>query len=57
MNKTTKNIIIRFSMLIGLVLFIFLGVMAKINRESLRIREIKIDIDDKGNNFLVNKNM
>ncbi|MEN9449384.1 MAG: hypothetical protein RJA25_2674 [Bacteroidota bacterium] len=56
MNKTTKNIIIRFSMLIGLVLFIFLGVMAKINRESLRIREIKIDIDDKGNNFLVNKN-
>lgn len=55
MNKTTKNIIIRLSMLIGLALFVFLGVMAKINRTSTPVKSIKIGIDTQTDNFLVNE--
>jgi hypothetical protein len=41
MNKTAKNIIIRLSMFFGLALFVFLAVMAKINREQSRIQKVK----------------
>lgn len=55
MNKTAKNIILRLAMLLGLSAFIFLVVMAKINREKSRVQKIKIGINDLNGNFLVNK--
>jgi cell division protein FtsQ len=55
MNKTAKNIIIRLSMFFGLAMFVFLAVMAKINREQSRIQKVKIGIDEWNGLFFVNK--
>ncbi len=56
MNKSVKNIIIRMVMLLGLSAFIFLVVIAKINRNETRIEKIKVGVDEWSGNFFVNKN-
>ncbi|MCB0507600.1 MAG: hypothetical protein R2739_05275 [Chitinophagales bacterium] len=55
MQKAVKNIIIRLAMLAGLMLFLFLMIMAKINRDNAVIKKINIEIDDWNGNFLVDK--
>ncbi|HMV14101.1 MAG TPA: hypothetical protein PKY54_01370 [Chitinophagales bacterium] len=55
MNKTVRNIIIRISMLVGIVVFVCLMVMAKWNTQHRAVQKIKISIDDKVGNFFVNK--
>jgi len=55
MNKTVRNILIRVSMFIGLVGFIFLMVMAKSNRDETKVQAVKISIDDWNGNFFVSK--
>ncbi|MFN8260888.1 MAG: hypothetical protein U0X41_08160 [Chitinophagales bacterium] len=55
MNKTVKNIILRVTMLIGLGAFIFLVVMAKLNRDESRVQKIKIGVDEWNGNFFVSK--
>src|SRR4051812_9711578 len=55
MNKTVQNILIRVSMLIGLVAFIFLMVMAKVNRDETKTQNVDISIDDMNGNFFVTK--
>jgi len=53
LNKTIKNIILRVSMLLGLVAFIVLVVIAKFNRDETTIKKIVIDIDEwSGNSFI-----
>ncbi len=55
MNKTVKNIILRVSMLLGLVAFIVLVVIAKINRDEAKIKQINIGIDEWNGNAFVTK--
>src|SRR6185312_13849456 len=55
MNKTVQNIIIRISMLAGLIAFIFLMVMAKMNRDETRVKNIAVSIDEWNGNFFVTK--
>ncbi|HRH57212.1 MAG TPA: cell division protein FtsQ/DivIB [Chitinophagales bacterium] len=55
MNKTVKNIIIRLSMLLGVSVFVFLMVMAKINRDESRIKKINVEIDERNEIYFVNK--
>ena len=55
MNKTVKNIIIRLAMLLGVSAFIFLMVMAKLNRDESKIKTINVEVDEWNENFFVNK--
>ncbi|HQV77975.1 MAG TPA: hypothetical protein PLJ42_04620 [Chitinophagales bacterium] len=55
MNKTIKNILLRFSILLGILVFIALIVMAFQNRNENRVQKINIEIDDWKGNFFVNK--
>ncbi|HNE50382.1 MAG: cell division protein FtsQ/DivIB [Chitinophagales bacterium] len=55
MNKTTRNIIIRLSMLIGIGLFIFLVIAGNIYRSGERVKKITIAVDDIEGNYFVEK--
>ncbi len=55
MNKTVKNILLRISMFLGISAFVFLIIMAKLNRDDNQVEKIEIGIDDWTGNFLVNK--
>lgn len=55
MNKTIKNIIIRISMLLGLGVFVCLMIMAKINRDESKIKNINVEVDEWNGNFFVSK--
>lgn len=56
MNKATRNIIIRLSMLIGIGAFLFLLIAGSINRSDKRVKKISIAIDDLEGNYFVEKN-
>ncbi len=55
MNKTIRNILIRLTMLLGFCAFVFLLVVAKINRDETRVKHVKIGIDEWSGNFFINK--
>jgi cell division protein FtsQ len=55
MNKTAKNIIIRVVMLLGVAAFVFLMIMAKMNRDELKVKNIRISVDEWNGNFFISK--
>ncbi len=55
MNKTVKNIILRISILLGILVFIGLMVLAKINRDNSKIKTIRVEIDDLNGLFFTNE--
>jgi cell division protein FtsQ len=56
MKKTTRNIIIRLSMLLGVGVFLFLLIAGQMYRFDERVKKITIAIDDFEGNYFVEKN-
>lgn len=55
MNRTVRNILIRLTMLTGLIVFVFFVVMAKIHRDERTVRMIRVSVDEWNALFFINK--